>query len=214
MTKTVLCFGDSNTHGTLPLKKLGEFNRLDRESRWPGLLSKMLGEEFFVIEEGHPGRTTVHDDPIEGPHRNGLTVLPSLLETHRPLDMVVLMLGTNDLKPRFSVTATDIALSCERLISVVKSNGCGPEGGPPQMLLVAPVPILETGVLAEIFKGGAKKSKELSRLYKLSAERTGCKFFDAGSVAAVDPTDGVHLTEDAHLAISRALAPIVREELQ
>ncbi len=212
MTKTLLCFGDSNTHGTVALQKLGEFKRLGRQDRWPGRLANTLGTDWHVIEEGHPGRTTVHDDPIEGPHRNGLTILPSLLETHRPIDLLILMLGTNDLKPRFSVTPTDIALSVERLITVIKSSGCGPDGHEPAIILAAPVPITETGVLGEVFKGGAAKSQELSLLYQLCAERTGCTFFDAGTVAKTDPTDGVHLNKDAHTAIADALTSLIKKD--
>ena len=121
MARTVLCFGDSNTHGTPPVPNLGASGRYDRSARWPTLMAGHLGADWHVIEEGHPGRTTVHDDPIEGAHRNGLTVLPSLLESHKPLDVVILMLGTNDLKGRFSVNATDIALSLERLIGVIRA---------------------------------------------------------------------------------------------
>jgi len=127
MTKTLLCYGDSNTHGTVALQELGVFHRFDRATRWPGIVASRLGSDWHVIEEGQPGRTTVHDDPIEGAHRNGLTVLPSILESHRPIDLVVLMLGTNDLKPRFSVPARDISLSIERLIGVIQNSACGPD---------------------------------------------------------------------------------------
>lgn len=210
MTRTILCFGDSNTHGTVALEALGAFRRFARSERWPGILAETLGTEWHVIEEGHPGRTTVHNDPIEGPHRNGLTVLPSLLESHRPIDLVVLMLGTNDLKPRFSVTPTDVSLSIERLITMIQSSGSGPDGTAPQVLLVAPVPISEVGVLAGIFEGGAKKSRELSMLFQLTANNTGCTFLDAGSVAETDPIDGIHLTQDAH----RAIAEAVRQKIE
>lgn len=211
MTRTVLCFGDSNTHGTIALEKLGQFNRMDRATRWPGRLAEAL-PDWHVVEEGHPGRTTLHDDPIEGAHRNGLTVLPSLLESHRPLDLVVLMLGTNDLKPRFSVTATDIALSIEKLIATIQASNAGPSSRAPQILLVAPVPITETGVLKGIFEGGAAKSQELSLLYQLTAERTGAAFLDAGKLGATDPRDGVHLSTDMHAKLAEAITQKIQEE--
>ena len=97
MTRTLLCYGDSNTHGTMPMPDLGFQGRYSRDERWSGRLQRLL-PDWEVIAEGHPGRTTVHDDPVEGAHRNGLTVLPALLETHRPVDAVLLKLGTNDLK--------------------------------------------------------------------------------------------------------------------
>jgi len=116
---TILCFGDSNTHGTVPIPEQDVIGRYAPEVRWPGVMAAELGCGFRVIEEGLPGRTTVHDDPIEGDHMNGLTALPMLVGSHAPLDVVVLMLGTNDLKSRFSVTAADIAASLERLVTTL-----------------------------------------------------------------------------------------------
>lgn len=212
MTKTLLCYGDSNTHGTVALQELGVFHRFDRATRWPGIVASRLGSDWHVIEEGQPGRTTVHDDPIEGAHRNGLTVLPSILESHRPIDLVVLMLGTNDLKPRFSVPARDISLSIERLIGVIQNSACGPDSGAPTVLLVAPVPIKEAGVMKEIFEGGTAKAEELSVLYQLVADKMGCLFVDAGTVTQTDPVDGIHLTKEAHLAIADLIHTKIERE--
>lgn len=205
MTRTVLCFGDSNTHGSVPLEKLGMTRRFERNERWPGVLANSLGETWHLIEEGHSGRTTLHDDPIEGPHRNGLKILPALLESHRPIDLVILMLGTNDLKSRFSVTPIEISLSVERLITLTKGSNSSPKGLAPEVLLVSPVPITEEGVLKEVFAGGAQKSDELSDLFEQVAKRNGCSFLNAGSVAKTDPIDGVHLSKEAHLAIAKAI---------
>ncbi|MEM7461801.1 MAG: hydrolase, partial [Pseudomonadota bacterium] len=90
--------------------------RLEYERRWTGVAANLLGSGWRVVEEGLPGRTTVHDDPIEGRHKNGLSALPMVLESHRPIDMLVIMLGTNDLKTRFSLTAGDIACSEGKLV--------------------------------------------------------------------------------------------------
>lgn len=212
MTKTLLCFGDSNTHGTQALTNLGDMDRFDRDTRWPGVLAHELGSDWHVIEEGHPGRTTVHDDPIEGAHRNGATVLPSILESHRPIDLVVLMLGTNDLKPRFSLSPTDIALSVQKLIQMIATSTSGPEGSAPKILLVSPVPITETGCIAEIFSGGTSKSNQLAGLYEEVADRNGCSFLDAGTVAQTDTTDGVHLSAEAHRSIAQALHKKIKSE--
>ena len=103
MKRTVLCYGDSNTHGTPPMADLDAAGRFDAQTRWTCVAAQALGSGWTLIEEGQPGRTTVHDDPIEGPHRNRLRILPAILESHAPIDVVVLMLGTNDLKARFSV---------------------------------------------------------------------------------------------------------------
>ena len=164
-----------------------------------------------MIAEGHPGRTTVHDDPIEGAHRNGLTVLPALLESHKPVDVVLMMLGTNDLEPRFSVNAGDIALSLERLVRVILASGTGPDGSAPGVLLVAPPPITETGCLAGMFAGGAAKSRALAAEVQAAAARVGVPFMDAGPVVTVSPIDGVHYGPEANPALAQAFAAAIRQ---
>lgn len=208
-TRTLLLFGDSNTHGTLPVAHLGESGRYGREDRWAGRLARLL-PEWEVINEGHPGRTTVHDDPVEGPHRNGLTVLPALLETHRPVDVVLLMLGTNDLKPRFAANAMDIALSLERLIGVIRASGAGPGGTAPGILVVAPPPIEEAGCLAEIFASGAQKSHSLGARIIEMAERNGLPWLDAGGMVRVSPVDGIHYGPEANPVLADAFAAAIR----
>lgn len=212
MVRTVLCFGDSNTHGSPPATSLGAPSvRYDRATRWPALMAADLGQDWQVIEEGQPGRTTVHDDPIEGAHRNGLTVLPSLLDSHRPVDVVILMLGTNDLKGRFSVNPTDIALSLERLIAVIRSFAAGPDEGNPGILLVAPPPIAEVGCLADMFEGGAAKSRGLSKAIAAAAARAKVSFLDAGAHIAVSPIDGIHYDKAAHATLAETFARALRE---
>lgn len=115
--RRILCYGDSNTWGY----DAAADDRFPEEVRWTGVLQQLLGEGFRVIEEGQPGRTTVWDDPIEE-HRNGKTALYSVLESQSPVDLVVLMLGTNDLKPRFSLNAFDIAAGLERLVRIIQTH--------------------------------------------------------------------------------------------
>lgn len=209
--RVVLCFGDSNTHGTCPMAAMNDKRRLSRARRWPGIMTGDLGQGWHVIEEGHPGRTLVHDDPIEGAHKNGMRILPALLETHCPLDLVVVMLGTNDLKARFGVPASDIALSCERLIAEILKSEAGPGQRAPAILLVAPAPIREDGFLGGMFAGGSAKSRLLSAGLAEIATRNGTGFFDAGTVAEVDPLDGIHLTSRSHERLGHAIADAVRE---
>lgn len=209
MTRTVLLFGDSNTHGTMPMPDLGFGGRFDREERWAGRLARLL-PDWEVIAEGHPGRTTVHDDPVEGAHRNGLTVLPALLESHKPLDLVLVMLGTNDLKERFSVNSGDIAYSLERLARMIRASDCGPGGAGPQVLLVAPPPIIEVGCLAGMFAGGAAKSQALAAEIEAAAKRAGVAFLDAGKVVKVSPIDGIHYGPEANPALAEAFAEAIR----
>jgi len=202
----ILCYGDSNTHGTRATRHPGDRRRYRSHVRWPGRLATALDGVAKVIEAGLPGRTTVHDDPVEGAHKNGLAVLPAVLETHAPLDVVILMLGTNDLKARFAVGPMEVAQSVDRLVQAVAGSRCGPEGSSPGVLLVAPVPIRETGLFGEIFAGGAEKSRRLADALEDVALRHGCGFFDAGQVADVHPDDGIHLGEAGHAAVADALA--------
>ena len=208
--RTILLYGDSNTHGTTPVLDLGASDRFPREERWATRLAGLL-PDWEVIAEGHPGRTTVHDDPIEGAHRNGLTVLPSLLESHQPIDVVLIMLGTNDLKERFSVNAGDIALSLERLVRVIKASGAGPDGAAPGVLLVAPPPIVEVGCLASVFAGGAAKSRALAAEVAAAARRSGVPFLDAGQAVEVSPIDGIHYGPEANAPLAKAFAAAIRQ---
>ena len=116
--KTILCFGDSNTWGFPP--DCGA--RYDRKTRWPGVLQDALGDACYVIEEGLPGRNTVWDDPVEG-GKNGLKQLVPIIHSHMPLDLVIIMLGTNDFKNRFSVSPLDISWSIGRLVKAVRDSG-------------------------------------------------------------------------------------------
>lgn len=183
--------------------------RFGRADRWPGIAAKAL-PGWELIEEGHPGRTTVHDDPVEGPHRNGLRVLPALLETHRPIDLVLFMVGTNDLKGRFSVNAADIAVSLEKLVSVVRTSTAGPWGRAPDVLLVAPPPIVEVGCLAEMFAGGAAKSELMGARIADAAARAGVPFVDAGAHIQVSEIDGIHYDMATHHVLGQVLAETVK----
>lgn len=210
MTRTLLCYGDSNTHGTMPMAKLEDMGRYGRDLRWPGVLAAELGAGWQVIEEGHPGRTTVHPDPVSGVHKNGIAVLPAVLESHRPIDLVVLMLGTNDTKARFQVPPVEIAVSIEKLVLAIRQSFCGPEAGAPAVLVVCPPPVLEAGCLAEIFEGGAARSARLAGFLEPIARRQGAAFLDAGKVMVSSPLDGVHFDAAEHGKLGRAVAGAVR----
>ncbi len=202
--RSVMLFGDSNTHGTLPVPALGQGSRMDLAARWTTHFAAHL-PGWQVIAEGQPGRTTVHDDPIEGAHRNGLTILPALLESHAPLDVVVIMLGTNDLKPRFAVPVVDIALGLERLVATIRTFSPST-----QAMLVAPPPITESGCLADMFGGGTAKSARLPAEIAAAAARTGTAFFDAGPHLTVSPVDGIHYAPGGMPAFALALAQAFR----
>ncbi|MDI9594228.1 MAG: SGNH/GDSL hydrolase family protein, partial [Atribacterota bacterium] len=134
--KEILCFGDSLTWGWNPVDR----GRYPFEKRWTGVLQKELGKDYRIIEEGLNGRTTIWDDPIEG-EKNGKKYLIPCLESHLPLDLVIIMLGTNDLKLRFNKSAFDIAAAADSLIQLVQKSRAGRDSQSPKALLVSPPPL-------------------------------------------------------------------------
>ncbi len=205
MTRTVLCYGDSNTfgHATVPRPD----GRYGPEERWPGILRAALGSGWLVIEEGLGGRTTVSDDPVEGAERNGRTYLLPCLMSHKPIDVVIIMLGTNDLKNRFGKSAWDIAEGVAVLANMARSVGAGRNGGTPEVIIVSPPPILKKlPGFEDLFAGAYPKSQEMAARYKAVADRLGIRFLDAGKVAKSSKVDGFHLDPEAHAALGKALA--------
>jgi lysophospholipase L1-like esterase len=191
--------------------------RFSKAERWPGVLQRELGEEYEVIEEGNGGRTTVWDDPIEGP-KNGKTYLGPCLDSHQPLDLVIIMLGTNDLKARFSVPASDIAKGAGVLVDIAQRRVFyNPEWSPPQVLLLAPPPVLDDDELPEffeeMFEGAAEKSRKFGKYYQEVAEQFGCEFLDTSEVIVSSPVDGVHFDAEEHEKLGKAVAEKVREIL-
>jgi len=207
--RTVLCFGDSNTHGTMAMTSATDRRRLAKAERWPSVMARALPTDWEVITEGHPGRTAVWDDPVEGTHKNGLRSLHAVLETHRPIDLVIVMLGTNDLKARFGLPAYDIALGLQRLSTEILQSDCGPDKTAPHVLLAAPVSVEEVGALRHVFAGATPKSRALPDLLRNVADANGLGFVDLNTVARVDPVDGVHLNTEAHGAIGALMAETV-----
>ncbi len=207
--KTILCYGDSNTWGYDPVSQL----RMPRDKRWTGVLRLALGEAYLVIEEGLNGRTTVWDDPIEL-HRSGASYLPDCLESHLPLDLVIIMLGTNDLKVRFSVSAFDIANSAGVLVDIVKRCIIDPRYGvTPQVLLLAPPVVTRLSDFADMFAHAQEKSSDFGKQYKRVAEQKGCAFLDTSRIVTCSDLDGIHLEEPEHRKLGLAIAAKVRELL-
>lgn len=203
--KSVLCYGDSNTHGQAPGgTPLDRFGPLER---WPGVLRQQLGSGWYVIEEGLSGRTTVHNDPIEGDLKNGRTYLRPCLMSHAPLDLVILMLGTNDLKARFGQPASEVAMGIGCLIYDIKELAPGPDGRVPEIMVVAPPPMLEDiGEWSGIFDGAQSKSLELAHAFEVISDSLEVHFFDAARIISSDPADGFHLSKQAHEDLGKAIA--------
>lgn len=206
-SRTILCYGDSNTWGFDVEKQ----DRLPPGERWPGVLAQELGPSYRVIEEGLGGRTTVWDDPIEG-YKNGKEYLIPCLATHAPIDLVALMLGTNDLKRRFSVSAYDIAQSAGVLLDVIAKSQAGPKAGAPAALLIAPPVVGKLTGYAEMFGGDAvERSKLFGRHYRQVAELFKAHFLDAAQVIVSSDLDGIHFDAGEHRKLGQAVAARVKE---
>jgi lysophospholipase L1-like esterase len=203
--KTVLCYGDSNTWGCVPMRSWDDDRRFPETERWVGVMQADLGNGWRVIAEGLPGRTTVIEDPIEGEHLSGLGHIRACLGSHRPLDLVVVMLGTNDFKRRFSLEAEDIAFGVERLIEEISGRDVFVDGAR-KILVVCPPPIEVAGVFTTMFAGADRKSRELSARLGEVAKKSGAGFFDAGSVIQSSPVDGIHFDAAAHITLGHAIA--------
>ena len=205
----VMCFGDSNTHGTPPITDLALYERYGVGVRWPTRVQADLGCE--LIEEGLPGRTAQFDDPIMGAHMNGQTGLKIALESHGPLDVLVLMLGTNDVKARFTSTPQAVVGGIASLLDIAQQQEMQERHGGFKLLLVCPAPVVEVGPIKDEFWGGAARAQALPQLYAALARARGIEFLNAGEVIKVSPLDGVHFDQAEHAKLAVAVAAKLRE---
>ena len=207
-TVTVLCYGDSNTYGYNPANGM----RYPEDVRWTGRLQKLLGENFRVIEEGCNGRTTVFDDPLEG-WKNGLGYLKPCLNTHKPVDFVILMLGSNDLKEVFCATPEEIADGAGTLVRVIQEFTEAKQGFVPKIILVSP-PEIGEGIRNSAFYGSflenaVGRSREFPKWYRKTAEKYGCIFFDAAKYIKPSAKDSLHLSAEAHRELAEQLYKVL-----
>lgn len=209
--KTIICFGDSNTHGYNSENN----GRFTEDERWTCLLSKYIGDKYSLKEEGLSGRTTVFPDPLfEG--LDGFSYISQCLMTHEPIDLLIIMLGTNDTKERFSATPRNIARGLERLTqkAIFTTQAWSNK---PNILLIAPPPIEKgyenTDVYGDMGIGCAEKSQALATLYKEVAERNGCHFLDAASIEGMHmaPYDYMHLSKKNHELLANKLSKLIPE---
>lgn len=207
--KTIVCFGDSNTHGY----NSSNMGRFTEKERWTCLLADLLGPEYLVREEGLGGRTTVFDDPLfEG--LSGLSYLSPCLLSHEPVDLLTIMLGTNDVKERFHATPENVAKGLERLVKKAIDTTDAWRFAP-NILIISPLPIQDgyqyTSVAGEMGNGCAEKSRALAPLYKEVADRFHCHFLDAGAIEGMEmyPYDHMHLSLDSHRLLAEKLAVLI-----
>jgi len=207
--RSVLCFGDSNTHGQIPGGT--PLDRFPWPKRWPGVLQAALGDEWRVIEEGLSGRTTIRDDPVEGEFKNGRRYLTPCMQSHTPLDLIIIMLGTNDLKRRFHQPPSEVAMGIGCLVYDIKELSPGPLGKVPEIMIVSPPPMLDDlKEWGSIFAGAPEKSRDLALAFEVMADSLEVHFFDAGSVCNCDPADGFHFGAKANANLGAALAEEIR----
>ena len=210
MKKTVLCYGDSNTYGYVPETGM----RYAGDVRYPGRLKILLGDDYEVIEEGCNGRTTIHDDPIDG-WKNGLDYLRPCLNSHKPIDIVILMLGSNDLKISFHLPASQIAEDAGVLVDVIQTFTLEKQGFVPKIILVSP-PEIGEGIRTSPFYGAfnekaIQESKKFPEYYKKVADEKGCIFFNAAEYIYPSETDSLHLTPEGHRILAEKLCEVVKE---
>jgi lysophospholipase L1-like esterase len=206
--KRIVCYGDSNTWGYDPATR----RRFPADVRWTGVLARELGSGYQIIEEGLNGRTTILDDPWE-PERNGKTYLRPCLESHQPLDLVTIMLGTNDLKARHRVSASDIAQGAAVLVDVAQHHARRADDSPAPVLLICPPPIATLTTFDRMFEGADAKSRELGRYFRMVAEWHDVPLLDAGDVIVSSDLDGIHFGAAEHTKLGAAVADAVRRVL-
>ena len=211
--KTILCYGDSNTWGYNPHTQ----GRFDHRTRWPMVLKSLLNKNasfddpaWWVVEEGLNGRTTCRDDPVEG-DKNGTRHLMPILESHKPIDLVTVMLGTNDIKPRFNSSPYDIAQGVQNIVISIQKSNFGPDNTAPKVLMICPPPAVPSPTFKHVFFGDfVELSQKLAPLYKALAFECGAAFLEAGKYIKSSPADGIHLEPEEHRVLAEAVAESVK----
>ena len=210
MKKHILCFGDSNTHGRCadPMDCADHGERFNEDERWTCLLQKALGDEYLVLENGVNGRTTAFSDPFRR-HVSGLDVIEAELMAHRPVDLLVVMLGTNDVKERYAMSAQCIGFGLEKLCFTASITDAWAEAGA-NILVIAP-PHFEDAIDDDptMGPGCAAKSRQLAAVYEEICKKHSWHFMDAEGLVSFSRADYCHLTSHDHRIFADKLAELV-----
>jgi lysophospholipase L1-like esterase len=218
--KNILCYGDSNTWGFVPIifdYETFHMERYSRGLRWPGFMQNLLGNDYFVIEEGLNGRTT----DVEYPDilaRSGISYLEPCLYSHSPLDLVIILLGVNDLKVIFNRSIKDISVGLEKLIKIIKKSPYGKDlKSAPEILVVGPPHLLHEGYLdadnEPVFTGGMEKSNQFNDDFSNLAKNNNCHYINLGNKVKVSEIDGLHLDKVGHAKVGKLMASAVKNIL-
>ena len=202
----ILCYGDSNTWGYI---SGSDHQRYGNNERWTKILLKLLGDKFEIIEEGLNSRTLISNDTRPGKEgKNGYEYLIPCLDTHDPIDLVILMLGTNELKTTYNKTANEIGEMFEEyFVKTILNRKSQLKDSYPKLLIVVPPIVNENQEYCKAnskYLGAAEKSKELNNIYKEIAEKYNCYFL--GNEELETGIDGVHLTKESHKRLAEMLA--------
>ncbi len=207
--KTVLCYGDSNTYGYMPDTGL----RYPKDVRWTGVLQNLLGDDYTVIEEGCNGRTTIFDDPLEG-WKNGRDYLKPCLNSHKPVDIVIMMLGSNDLKRCFHASAEDIAAGAELLVKDIIEFTQVKQAFVPRIILVSP-PEIGEDIRNSVFYGSFDedsiwRSRDFAKHFQKVAEQNAIEFVNAAAYIQPSTADSLHLSAEGHKKLGEVLSEVVK----
>jgi len=199
--KTILCYGDSNTRGSVPKLADSPSEKHPRSVRWTGVLQNLIGDDFEIINEGLSGRTLVAFNS-EYPERTGITHLKAILLTHRPIDLVIVMLGTNDVKDIYNLSAEQISEHLEQTIKLIQEQGVQ------KTLVVCPAKVIarEDGTVDARFSKAPEKMEKLPLLFKEVAEKYNCNFLNLQEHITSSKIDGFHLEPEMHRKIGELLA--------
>lgn len=210
--KRILCYGDSNTWGDDPYTH----SRMQANLRWTGVLQDELGNDYEVIEEGLCGRTFVAEEQGK-PHRTGITHLKSILETHAPLNYIIVMLGTNDMKTIFNLSANDIANHLAQTVDLIQREKAGPNETDAKILIICPPAVTEpSGKLNDPkfqqLKNAPELSRQLTVLYKKVADENNCSFLNAGDLMTLENTDGYHMNAEQHELLAKEITQLIQNK--
>jgi lysophospholipase L1-like esterase len=205
--RTILCYGDSNTWGYDASSK----NRFPLKVRWTGVLQTLLKDDAYLVEEGLNGRTTVFEEPYrEG--RNGSILLKPILESHAPIDLVIVALGANDLKPIYGASGYDSAQGLRKILTIIKESKAGIHSTSPQIMVVTPTKFRElSSETKERFRGGSEKFSLLLEEYKKMSEECGAYFFDSNDIVITSDEDGVHLNSENHKIMGVSICKYIKD---
>lgn len=218
----ILCYGDSNTWGCIGhwIETTVPTSRYDDQTRWPCVLQADLGDGFHIVEEGLGGRSTIYTREGEE-WKSGEMYLKPCLHSHRPLDLVIIMLGTNDLQINKTITEEDLPVGISRLVDIIQETpNVGRDQIVPKILIVSPIEIRPSAPEGRVLvydkfrrEIGRELSLKLPEVYAKVAQEKGCYFLNAADYAEPGPADGVHFTPDSHIRLGHALADYIRKNI-